>query len=117
MHARKYILFASLLAFSLGSWAQSASYDGLNNSLSNLYRLSDAKTYSISPENLNGEKGKGGMATEGTGARAARDLGQGWKISPSIAIRPGQTFTLAEIETLLYQVRYRRQRYARDAAH
>ena len=29
------------------------------------------------------------MATEGTGARAARDLGQGWKISPSVRIEPG----------------------------
>ena len=37
------------------------------------------------------------MATEGTGARAARDLGPGWKISPSVRIEPGQTFTLADI--------------------
>jgi hypothetical protein len=60
--------------------------------------LSDAKTYSISPENLTGEKGKGGLATQGTGARAARDLGTGWKVSPSIIVQPGQTFTLAEIK-------------------
>ncbi|NIP17787.1 MAG: DUF2961 domain-containing protein, partial [Xanthomonadales bacterium] len=38
-----------------------------------------------------------GMATEGTGASSARDLGQGWKISPSIIIEPGQTFELADI--------------------
>lgn len=38
------------------------------------------------------------MATEGTGAKAARDLGQGWKISPSIRIAPGETFTLADIQ-------------------
>ena len=38
------------------------------------------------------------MATEGTGAHAARDLGQGWKISPSVQIEAQQTFTLAEIE-------------------
>jgi hypothetical protein len=62
-----------------------------------LARLSGAQTRSISPENFSGEKGKGGMATEGTGARAARDLGQGWKISPSIAIEPGETFELANI--------------------
>ena len=30
--------------------------------MGNLYRLSDAKTRSISPENFTGEKGKGGMA-------------------------------------------------------
>lgn len=64
----------------------------------NLSRLSHAKTRSISPENLTGEKGKGGMATEGTGAEAARGLGQGWKISPSIKIEPKKTFTLGEIQ-------------------
>ncbi len=37
------------------------------------------------------------MATEGTGANAARDLGQGWKISPSIKIAAGTTVTLADI--------------------
>jgi hypothetical protein len=37
------------------------------------------------------------MATEGTGAHAARELGQGWKISPSVNIAPGQTYTVAEI--------------------
>jgi hypothetical protein len=34
-----------------------------------------ARTRSISPENITGEKGKGGMATEGTGATRA-DLGR-----------------------------------------
>jgi len=38
------------------------------------------------------------MATAGTGARAARDLGLGWKISPSVQIGPGETFVLANIE-------------------
>jgi hypothetical protein len=59
--------------------------------------LSDAVTRSISAENFTGEKGRAGMATEGTGAEAARDLGQGWKISPSVRIEAGSTFTLAEI--------------------
>jgi hypothetical protein len=72
-------------------------FNGLGTHLGNISRLSNAKTRSISPENFTGEKGKGGMATEGTGAEAARELGQGWKISPSIRIKPGSTFTLAEI--------------------
>ena len=39
------------------------------------------------------------MATEGWAAtRGARELGQGWKVSPCIAIAAGQTFTLADIE-------------------
>ncbi len=77
---------------------QGAEFNGLNMNMGNLYRLSDAKTRSISPENFTGEKGKGGMATEGTGKNAARDLGQGWKVSPSIDVKAKSTFTLAEIE-------------------
>lgn len=63
-----------------------------------IYRRSHCKSRSISAENFTGEKGKGGMATEGTGAHAARELGQGWKVSPSIVIPAGETFTLADIE-------------------
>jgi hypothetical protein len=77
--------------------AQQAGTNGLGMNLGSLSRLSRAKTRSISPENFTGEKGKGGMAVEGTGAKAARDLGQGWKISPSIRIKAGETFTLADI--------------------
>ena len=73
-------------------------YNGLDLSLGNLSRLSNGKSRSISPENFKGEKGKGGMATEGMGAYCARDLGQKWKISPSVPINSGQTFELADIE-------------------
>ncbi len=90
------ILFASLFSAAM-LFGQSTGYDGLHMGLSSISRLSHAKTRSISPENFTGEKGKGGMATEGTGARAARGLGQGWKVSPSVKIDSGQTFTLAQI--------------------
>jgi hypothetical protein len=73
-------------------------FSGLGINLSNLYRLSNARTRSVSPENFTGEKGRGGMATEGTGASCARGLGQGWKVSPSIRIEAGEVRTLAEIE-------------------
>jgi len=72
-------------------------FNGLGMSLGNLPRLSNAKTRSISAENFHGEKGKAGMATEGTGASCARDLGQGWKVSPSVVIKPGETYILADI--------------------
>ncbi|TVR49080.1 MAG: DUF2961 domain-containing protein [Puniceicoccaceae bacterium] len=62
-----------------------------------LSNLDDAESRSISPENFTGEKGGGGKATEGTGSRPARDLGPGWKISPSVRIEPGQIFDLADI--------------------
>ena len=37
------------------------------------------------------------MATEGTGADRAAGLGQGWKISPSVVVQPGEVFTMADI--------------------
>jgi hypothetical protein len=67
----------------------------LDNTLGSLFRLSDAQTRSISPENFSGEKGKGGMAL--TGSYAARELGQGWKVSPNVSIQGGESFTLADI--------------------
>ncbi len=73
-------------------------FNGITTGVGDLHRLSKAKTRSISPENFTGEKGKGGMATEGTGKNAARDLGQGWKVSPSVRIEPGQVFELARID-------------------
>ena len=72
-------------------------FNGVGMHLGNLARLSRARTRSISPENFTGEKGKGGMATDGTGAACARDLGVGWKISPSVRIAPGETRTLADV--------------------
>ena len=85
----------AILYFPLALFGQN--FNGIESGLSNLYRLSDAKSRSISPENFNGEKGKGGMATEGTGSNASRDLGQGWKVSPSVKIKSKTTFTVAEI--------------------
>lgn len=72
-------------------------FDGLFCNLGTVARLSAAKTRSLSAENFTGEKGKAGMATEGTGKNCARDLGQGWKVSPSVSIPAGTTFTLADI--------------------
>ena len=73
-------------------------FDGLGMHLGNLSRISDAESRSISPENFDGAPGQGGMATEGTGSGPARDLGQGWKVSPSVRIDAGETFTLADID-------------------
>ena len=73
-------------------------YNGIDANMSNIFRLSDAKSRSISPENFNGEKGKAGMATTGNGANAARDLGIGWKMSPSVTIKKKTTYTVAEMD-------------------
>lgn len=101
---KTFSLLATLLISTL-LFAQS-DFNGLNMNMGNLYRMSDAETRSISPENFTGEKGKGGMAVPDPDAplntanatNAARDLGQGWKVNPFIRIKPGETFTLAEIE-------------------
>ena len=73
-------------------------WNGLGAGLGNAWRIADAETRSISPENFTGEKGRGGMAIEGTGAGPRRELGRGWKVSPSVTIAPGETFVLADIE-------------------
>lgn len=74
-----------------------SAFNGLGMSLGTLSLLSAAKTRSISPENPTGDPGKGGMAVDGPAKNAARDLGQGWKISPYVIIPPGATHTMADI--------------------
>src|ERR1039458_2305003 len=95
---RLLVLMPVLAVYHLTSlFAADTEFNGLDVSLGNLYRVSKAETRSISPENFTGEKGKAGMATEGSGKGAARDLGQGWKVSPSVRIEAWKTFTLADI--------------------
>lgn len=86
-------LFASI------PFLDGASPASLNTSLAGLYQIDPAAvSRSVSPENFTGEKGQGGMAATGTGDQAAQELGQGWKISPSLVIKAGTTFTLADIQ-------------------
>jgi hypothetical protein len=87
----------AILGFHGRARAQDQPGAGLDVSLQNIDRLYDVQSRSISPENFTGEPGKGGMATEGTGKGASRELGQGWKVSPSVRIKGKSTFTLAEI--------------------
>jgi Protein of unknown function (DUF2961) len=61
-------------------------------------RLRPVVTRSISPENPTGAPGRGGRATKGTGAWPARELGRGWKVSPSIEIAARSRADLATIE-------------------
>ncbi|MHB8974992.1 MAG: hypothetical protein ACYC3X_31745 [Pirellulaceae bacterium] len=72
-------------------------FNGLDTHLGNLYRMSNAQTRSICPENFTGEKGKAGMSTDGPALHAARDLGQGWKVSPYVRVPAKTTFTLGKI--------------------
>ncbi len=95
--ARHSISLALALLLAATAVAAGDGFDGLGMGLGTLSRLSKARSRSISPENFTGEKGRGGMATEGTGRNAARELGQGWKVSPSVRIKAKSVFTLAEV--------------------
>ncbi len=81
-------------------------------SLSSLPLVSKAKTRSISPENVYGEKGKGGMAEVSEtpqpdvvkigqhweANQCARELGQTWKVRPCIRIKAGTTATIMDVD-------------------
>ncbi len=71
--------------------------------LSNLFTKRNVESRSLSAENFRGDKGKGGMANAETAlhpgsANCARELGQGWKLSPCLRIPAGQTATIMDHE-------------------
>ena len=66
-------------------------FNGLGMHLGTLSRLSSAQSRSISAENFTGEeKAKAAWPPKAPAPPCARDLGPGWKISPSIKIAPGE---------------------------
>ena len=87
-------------------------FNGLHMGLGNIAKLSNAKTRSITAENVYGEKGRGGMAKVSDAPQAdvekigqkwdgpnqcARDLGQTWKVRPCITIPAGDTTTIMDV--------------------
>lgn len=90
--------------------------NGFNQSMGTIMMLSNAKTRSITAENVYGEKGAGGQAEVfgppppgveklgqtwegGQGHEgAARDLGKGWKVRPCIKLDPGKETNLMDID-------------------
>ena len=103
---KRFFFYIAISLFVVAESFAQSSFNGLDLNMGNLYRLSNAKTRSISPENFTGEKGKGGMASledkdktnVANASNAARDLGVGWKVNPYVRIQPGETFTMAEID-------------------
>ncbi len=95
----KFIIGLFLCHIAIISIAQKTGFNGLDMNLGNLSRISNARTRSISPENITGEPGKGGMvpAKNGTAKEYTQNLGDGWKTNPFVNISPGQTFTMADI--------------------
>lgn len=96
-----------VLSFLLPQCAQQrGGYRGIDSNMGNLHKLSDARSRSLSAENFSGAKGAGGMDRlsdtvlphHALSANHAKELGQGWKLNPAIKLKPGETFTLAEID-------------------
>jgi hypothetical protein len=89
---KKLFLLMGVLGILASSAYAQQKYNGLDAGMGNIYRTSDAVSRSISPENFTGEKGKGGMATTGTGAgrlaRSGPDLEGEPQRYPSKSILP-----------------------------
>lgn len=64
--------------------------------LNDLTTKKKIRTRSVTAENPTGGKGTGAMAT--VGCPAARELGQGWKVSPKIWMEPGEKRCLADVQ-------------------
>lgn len=95
----------AILFFCCTQVCTAQSFNGLDMNLSNLSRLSKAKTRSITPENFSGASGRGGMANPAqkirnvsNGADEAKEMGLGWKVNPYVWVAAGEELTLAEIE-------------------
>ncbi len=74
----------------------------LRMNLDTIFQIRNAQSRSISAENPDGARAGGGRATAETtlhpgSADAARELGQGWKVSPCASIPAGSVFTMARI--------------------
>ena len=68
--------------------------------LSKLWNVGTAnhgRTRAVTAENPTGASGAGARGVTGTGAVTARELGTGWKVSPSTVIPAGSTADLAVI--------------------
>ena len=67
--------------------------------MDHLFQIMNAQSRSISPENLTGESGKGGMCPleKGSARNAARELGLGWKVNPYLVVEPKSVIIMADI--------------------
>ncbi|MDD5705603.1 MAG: DUF2961 domain-containing protein [Kiritimatiellae bacterium] len=88
------------------------SHDGLSMGLGTIARLCDARTRSITAENVYGEKGRGGMAEVSDqpqrdvvriGQRWERcewatDMGRRWKVRPCITIPARSVVTIMDVD-------------------
>jgi len=77
----------------------------LHQGLGSLPYLNRARSRSVCAENPTGAKGKGAMAVPNpsdpsppASARAADDLGQGWKVRPFLRANKGRTATPMDVD-------------------
>ncbi len=74
-----------------------------SNELSNIFRMHDAESRSVSAENPTGEKAGGGMAMEEEtlhpdGIKCFKELGAGWKTSPCRPLDAGKTVEIMNVD-------------------
>ena len=98
------VLYVALLLY-FTNGCTSGNPPDLASGLAGLPVLTDAQSRSVSAENPTGGKGRGGMAFPHPGeakpaasARAADDLGQGWKVRPFLRVNAGETATLMDVD-------------------
>jgi hypothetical protein len=94
----KIIILVTAASLIVSAQEKPKGFNGLGLGMNSLSRLSKAQTRSISPENFTGEKGKAGMSIDGPAMSSARDLGQGWKVSPYVRVPAGETFVMADVK-------------------
>jgi len=66
--------------------------------LSELMHGKNSKTRSVCAENPTGGKGQGARAVIESNKHPSRELGEGWKVNPSLHIPPNEVVTIAEIK-------------------
>jgi hypothetical protein len=100
MASTRWNFLVVILLFTFGAITMAEEFNGLYTNLSNLSRLSNVQSRSISPENFTGEKSGGATIPQekGNAAHAASELGTGWKVNPYVRIEPNQTFVMADIK-------------------
>lgn len=68
--------------------------------LSTLSQITKAESRSITAENPTGEKAGGARARTGFAELQSSELGEGWKVSPAIFLKPHSTTVLADIKDM-----------------
>ena len=65
--------------------------------MNELWKTKDIESRSVTPENPDGSRG-GGARAKSSPALPCSELGDGWKVCPSVQIQPGEVYRVAELD-------------------